>query len=131
MKRLILPLSVGVVIASAGLAMAAGETMDNIPSDSVTVTDWYKQNVYDPQNDKIGSIDDVLVSPSGRVEALILSANGKDVAVSFEAVKRTMKNNSVYLTMNASKDALKSAPAFKYDKNATKWVRDTSKDTNR
>lgn len=130
-KRTLLALSLGMMIAGSGAAMAANETMSSVPSNAVTVTDWYKQNVYDSQNNKIGSIEDVLVSPEGKVNALILSADGRNVAINFDSVKRTMQNNNVRLTMNANKDEFKNAPSLKYDKNATKWVPDTSKDTNR
>jgi hypothetical protein len=41
-------------------------------------------------------------------------------------MKQTMKDNKVHLTMNADKDALKSAPGFKYDSNETARVPDTS-----
>ena len=42
----------------------------------------------------------------------------KDVAVPFDAVQVTTKdNNKYYLVMNATKDALKSAKGFKYDRN--------------
>jgi hypothetical protein len=37
-----------------------------------------------------------------------------------------MKDNKVYLTMNTTKDALKAAPGFKYDRDKTAWVPDTS-----
>jgi|SRR5579862_885794 len=119
------------LVGTSGL-MAAGEMMTNIPSGSVTVTDWYKQSVYDPSNSKIGKIDDVLVSSDGRVEALIVGVGGflgageKDVAVSFGAVRKTVKDNKTYLTMNTTKDALKAAPGFKYDSQTTTWVPDKS-----
>ena len=35
--------------------------MTSIPANSVTVNHWYKQNVYDPNENKIGDIKDVLV----------------------------------------------------------------------
>jgi len=35
-------------------------------------------------------------------------------------------NNKWYLVMDTTKDALKSAPGFKYDKEATTWVPDNS-----
>lgn len=55
MKRLpLLALGAGLLVAT-GSAMAANELMTSIPSDSYSVTDWYKQNVYDPQNNKIGA----------------------------------------------------------------------------
>ena len=99
-----------------------------LPREAMTVTDWYKQNVYDPNENKVGDIKDVLVDKSGKVVALIVGVGGflgageKDVAVAFNAVKHTSKNDKVYLTMDTTKDALKSAPGFKYDKNTTKWV---------
>src|ERR1700761_5252003 len=130
MQRLLM---IGAALAVAtGTAFGAGEVLTSVPSHSVTVTDWYKQNVYDPQNNKIGDIKDVLVDDGGRVNALIVSVGGflgageKDVAVKFDAVKKSQKDNSVRLTMNASKDELKSAPGLKYDKQSTTWVPDGS-----
>jgi sporulation protein YlmC with PRC-barrel domain len=133
MKHLpLIALGAGLIFAT-GSAMAATDLMTSIPSDNVTVTDWYKQDVYDPQNNKIGQVMDVLVSPDGKVNSVIVGVGGflgageKDVAVDFSAIKRTTKDNSIYLTMNTTKDALQSAPGFKYDRQATKWVPDTSK----
>jgi sporulation protein YlmC with PRC-barrel domain len=127
------------VILSAGLALigtaalaASGALMTSVPASSLTVTDWYKQDVYDPSNTKIGEIMDVLVGPSGQVNSVIVGVGGflgageKDVAVGFNAIKRVTKNDKVYLTMDTSKDALKSATGFKYDSTKTTWVPDTS-----
>ena len=57
---------------SAGRA----ELMTGIPSSSRTVTDWYKQNVYDLNQQKIGEIMDVLVNPSGQIDAAIVGVGG-------------------------------------------------------
>jgi sporulation protein YlmC with PRC-barrel domain len=130
MQRLLM--TAAALAVATGTAFAAGEVMTSVPSHSVTVTDWYKQNVYDTQNNKIGDVKDVLVDADGRINALIISVGGflgageKDVAVKFDAVKRTEKDNSVRLTMNANKDELKSAPGLKYDKQSTSWVPDRS-----
>ena len=111
-------------------ASGRAEMMSSVPNNSATVTDWYKQNVYDPSDNKIGEIMDVLVSPDGRATALIVGVGGflgageKDVAVPFSAVKHTMKDKKIYLTMDTTKDALKTAPGFKYDKEKTSWVPD-------
>jgi sporulation protein YlmC with PRC-barrel domain len=133
MKKSVLLIGAAAVIAGgAALADTMSTPMTSIPSDSVTVTDWYKQDVYDPNNNKIGSISDVLVAPDGKVTTLIVGVGGflgveqKDVAVNFAAVKETMQNNKIRLTMNATKDGLKQAPAFKYDSQSTSWVPDTS-----
>ncbi len=128
-------LSAGVLLASTAAfaqPMSAGrsELMTSVPPSSLTVTDWYKQSVYDPSNNKIGEIMDVLVAPSGQINAVIVGVGGflgageKDVAVNFSSIKQTKKDNKVYLTMDTTKDALKNAPGFKYDSNKTSWVPD-------
>ena len=132
MKNLTI-ISAGLMMAGTaafGQPMSSGraEIMTSVPNNSATVTDWYKQNVYDPSDNKIGEIMDVLVSPEGRATALIVGVGGflgageKDVAVPFSAVKHTMKDKKIYLTMDTTKDALKAAPGVKYDKEKTSWV---------
>jgi hypothetical protein len=97
------------------------------------VADWYKQSVYDPANNKIGEIKDVLLSQDGKVSALIVGVGGflgmgeKDVAVPFDAIKHTTRDNKIYLTMDATKDALKAAPGFKYNRTSTTWVPENQK----
>jgi sporulation protein YlmC with PRC-barrel domain len=130
-------LSLGAMLLS-GAAVAQqpttsrGEAMNNVPASAKTVTDWYKQSVYDKSDNKIGSIDDVLVDPSGgQINALILGVGGvigseKDIAVDFNAVKPTTKNDKVYLTMDTTQDALKKAPGLKYDRSKSTWVPDNS-----
>lgn len=109
-------------------AFAATDTLGTIPSDSMTVTDWYKQPVYDPNKSEIGKIDDVLLDKSGRVTALIIGVGGflgageKDVAVAYDSVQATKKNNSWYLVLDATKDSLKSAQGYKYDSSTTTWT---------
>jgi sporulation protein YlmC with PRC-barrel domain len=107
----------------------AARTLTGMPSDNVTITHWYKQSVYDPADNKIGEIMDVLVDRAGRVTTLIVGAGGflgmgeKDVAVPFKAVQTTTKgDNKWYLVMNTTKDALKAAKGFKYDRNAMTWI---------
>ena len=124
-----------IVAAAAGLLLLGGaafaeapQIMSSVPSQSVTVTDWYKQSVYDPANSKIGEIMDVLLAADGKVNALIIGVGGflgmgeKDVAVPFSAVKHTVKDGKVYLTLDTTKDALKAAPGLKYDRATTSWV---------
>ena len=134
MKKFAL-LSAGALIAgSTAFAVSAvrADVMNSVPTSSMTVTDWYKQDVYDQNNAKIGEIMDVLVDQEGRVNALIIGVGGflgageKDVAVSFNTVKATKKDNKIQLTMNTTKDALKAAPGFKYDRDKTAWVPDKS-----
>ena len=124
----------GVLIASTAASAqqpsARGELMTSIPANSQTVTDWYKQNVYDPKDQKVGEIMDLLVNQGGQIQAAIVGVGGflgageKDVAVSFNAIKATKKNDKTYLTLDTTKDALNNAPGFKYDKQSTRWVPD-------
>jgi sporulation protein YlmC with PRC-barrel domain len=104
------------------------KVLGSLPANSVTVTNYYRQNVYDPSDAKIGEISDVLVSKEGKVEAFIVSVGGflgigqKDVAVPFSAVRATEKNGTWYLTMNATKDSLKQARGYTHDKAKATWV---------
>jgi sporulation protein YlmC with PRC-barrel domain len=133
MKMLVVLSTGALLLSTAAFAqpMAAG-LMTSVPSSSLTVTDWYKQDVYDPSNAKIGEIMDVLVAKDGQVQTAIVGVGGflgageKDVAVSFSSIKKIMKDDKVYLTLDTTKDALKKAPGFKYDSTKTTWVPDKS-----
>ena len=127
MKRFIAAAAGALMLSSAAFAETP-QIMTSVPAQSVTVTDWYKQSVYDPANSKIGEIMDVLLAADGKVKALIIGVGGflgmgeKDVAVPFSAVKHTVKDGKVYLTLDATKDALKAVPGLKYDRATTSWV---------
>jgi sporulation protein YlmC with PRC-barrel domain len=124
------PLCAWVLLAST--TAFASELLTSVPNSSRTVANWYKQNVYDPNNTKIGEIMDVLVEPSGQINAAIVGVGGflgageKDVAVNFSSIKPSMKDYKMYLTMDTTKDELKKAPGFKYDRNKNSWVPENS-----
>jgi sporulation protein YlmC with PRC-barrel domain len=112
-----------------GLARLGETTVfATIPTGTTTVTNWYKQNVYDPTDVKIGEISDVIVDNEGNIRAFIIGVGGflgigeKDVAVPFNSVGASQRDGKWWLTMNVSKDALKSAPGYKYDKDKATWV---------
>jgi sporulation protein YlmC with PRC-barrel domain len=115
--------------ATTGAAPASKppELLTTLPQNTTTVTNYYKQNVYDPSDSKIGEISDVLVGKDGKVTAFMISVGGflgvgeKDVAVPFDAVHASEKNGKWYLTMNATKDSLKSARGYKFDKAKSTW----------
>lgn len=121
----------GSPVAFAQTGSVSGNAAGNVTvipgSDATTVTNWYKQNIYDTANTKIGEVEDVLVSNDGKVTALLVSVGGflgigeKVVAVAFPSVKQSLKDGKSYLTMNASKDALKTAPGYAYDKATLTW----------
>jgi hypothetical protein len=128
MKRII-PAAVFAICAStaafaqqpAPTTAGPAETFVRQPA-GTTVTNFYKQNVYDPSDTKIGDVDDVLIDKEGRITAIIIGVGEKDVAVPFSSVRASEKNNKWYLVLNTNKEALKAAPGFTYDKTKTAWV---------
>jgi sporulation protein YlmC with PRC-barrel domain len=82
----------------------------------------YKANVYDPSENKIGDVSDLIIDSDGNVTAAVISVGGflgvgqKDVEIPFKELKITMRDGKDWLTLNRTKDELKSAPA--YDKKA-------------
>ena len=127
-STLLVAMSLATTAASAQQPVS-GPILTTLPANAMTVTHWYKQNVYDPSDNKIGEIMDVLVDRDGKTHALIVGVGGflgageKDVAVAFNAVQfKTKDNNKWYPVMNTTKDALKSAPGLKYDRTTMTWV---------
>jgi sporulation protein YlmC with PRC-barrel domain len=124
--KAILPL----IAVVAGSSAWAATTLSTVPGDSWTVTNYYKQSVYDPKENKIGDVEDVLVDKTGKITALIVGVGGflgageKDVAVPFSAIKSVKKNDKWWLTLDESKDSLKNAVGYKYDKASTTWTID-------
>jgi sporulation protein YlmC with PRC-barrel domain len=125
MKRI----AIGCALAVAAVTSAyAATTMSAAPKDSWTVTNYYKQDVYDPSQSKVGSVDDVLLDKSGKITGLVIGVGGflgageKDVIVPFNAVRTEKKNDKWWLTLDQTKDDLKKAAGFTYDKASTTWV---------
>ena len=125
MKRI----AIACALAAAAVTGAyAATTMSAAPADSWTVTNYYKQDVYDPSQSKVGSVDDVLLDKSGKVTGLVIGVGGflgageKDVIVPFNAVRTEKKNDKWWLTLDQTKDDLKKASGFTYDKASTTWV---------
>lgn len=118
------------VVSTLSSPAFAAETMSSLPADSATVTNYYKQDVYDKDQSSIGKIDDVLIDKTGKITALIVGVGGflgmgeKDVAMPFSAVKGEKKNDKWYLTSDETKDSLKSAAGYKYDSATTTWMAD-------
>lgn len=120
--------------ATSALAQTSAPSTDSarplssIPANSATITNYYQQDVYDPTDNKIGNIKDVLVDSEGKITTMIVGVGGflgvgdHNVAVPFSEVKGSLKNGRWYLTMDTTKDALKTAQGWKYDRTKTSWV---------
>ena len=128
MKKPLL-LALAVAVMTPAMALAASP-LSTLPAGGWTVTNYYKQSVYDPKEADIGKVDDVLINKEGNVTALIIGVGGflgvgeKDVAVPFSSVKMTKKNDKWWLTLDETKESLKSAAGYKYDKATTTWISD-------
>jgi hypothetical protein len=76
-------------------------------------------------NESVGEINDVVLGKDGKVAAVILGVGGflgmgeRDVAISYSGLKFAKdSNNRDVITVNATKDQLKAAPAWKWDNTA-------------
>lgn len=107
---------------------STAQLMTTLPQHATAVSNWYDQNVYDQQDNKLGEIKDMLLDREGRVQAVIVSVGGflgmgeKDVAVPFDAVNTAQRESKWWLTMNVNKDQLRSAPGFRFDRNRQAWT---------
>ena len=115
MRKIIPTIAFAIGVSTAAIAqqpapMTSGpaEIVTRLPP-GTTVTNFYKQNVYDPSDNKI-------VDKEGRVTALIIGVGGflgmgeKDVAIPFSALHASEKNNKWYLVLNTAKGRSEDRP---------------------
>jgi sporulation protein YlmC with PRC-barrel domain len=116
--------------ATSGPAFTAQDNavFANVPSNAAPISTYYDEDVYDNQENKIGEVNDILLDADGKIAAVIVGVGGflgvgeKDVAVPFNALKVTEKDNDRYLVMNTTKEALESAPGYVFDREKSVWV---------
>ncbi|CAD6559220.1 PRC-barrel domain-containing protein [Paraburkholderia metrosideri] len=121
-----------VVVAVAATSMSAHAQVAGTQPLSVTVeqsnallSGWSVKKsilgkaVYNDQNEKIGTVRDLVVAPDGSLSAAIVSAGGflgvasHDVAVPIAALD--LRGGNFYLA-GATRNALKATPQFQYNK---------------
>jgi hypothetical protein len=111
---------------------APARFMTSMPANGTTVNNYNRQNVYDPSDHTVGDVRDLIVETDGRISAAIIGVGGflgldeKNVAIPFVDLKASQRNNVWHLTVNTTKDELRSAPGFKYDRGTNMWVSDKS-----
>jgi hypothetical protein len=76
MLKLVSAVAVLAVLSGAASAQTNVQVLTAVPMDSVTVSNWYKQSVYDPSDAKVGAVNDVLVDKGGKITALIVGVGG-------------------------------------------------------
>ncbi|HLH11415.1 MAG TPA: PRC-barrel domain-containing protein [Methylovirgula sp.] len=114
MRRLIF--SAALLAAVSTAALAANQS--SLTTDHWLASDVYKASVYDPSNQKIGDIDDLIMNKDGAVSTAVIGVGGflgvgqKDVAIPFTDLKVASNDKGTYFVLNKTKDDLKNAPAF-------------------
>ncbi len=144
MKRLLTTTAVLMSLSGAALADAhsmgfgsiAVEQGDFLASDLIGMRIYASEQEMDVNTriadgaeqewDDIGEINDIIVSPSGDVTAVILGIGGflgigeRDVTVSMDQIKILREegdSDDRFLVVNATKEMLENAPAFERDMN--------------
>jgi sporulation protein YlmC with PRC-barrel domain len=100
---------------TGGGSPIVSQALTAIPQGAMTVTNFYKQDVYDSSDVKIGEINDVLVDKNGKLVAFVIGIGGflgvdqKDVAVPFNSIRATWRpdlgrpDSDAALPFNASR----------------------------
>jgi hypothetical protein len=85
--------------------------------------DYTNHDVYNRPGEKIGTIQDLLVGPDGKMTAAIINVGrqlgigDKEIAVQFSALQVEQRDNGRRIVMDTTKEALQTAPVF--EKRAT------------
>ena len=78
-------------------------------------------SVYSPSDESVGDVNDLVIKPTGEIEAVVVGVGGfigigeKDVAIALNrfTMEPTEDLGSTKLVLNATKEELQAAPAFK------------------
>lgn len=73
-------------------------------------------------NETVGDINEIILGKDGKIAAVVVGVGGflgmgeREVAVDFNSIRKSRdSNNNLVLTMNATKDSLKAAPAWRWE----------------
>ena len=125
-SALVVSLAVGTFSPLA--AEEGTQALKAVPEDTYSVSEVFRQDVYDDQDKKIGVINDVLVDKNGEVRVLIVGVGGllgvgaSDVALPFKALRMKEKDGKRYLVLNTTKEAMEGAASFAYDRDKRQWL---------
>ena len=122
-------LSCVILLASADYAAAqvAGSTRLGVAVEEMraVAVGWsakkqiLRQSVYNEQNQKVGTIDDLIIAPDTSVSFVVVGAGGfvglgkHDVAIPVNQLKQ---QDNKFVLPGATKDAIKALPKFEYAK---------------
>ena len=100
--------------AATPVAYAQTATTHSIQTDEIRASKMIGSAVYDVQNRKIGSVDDVILNKNGKVDAVVidvgsfLGMGGKDVAV----LPSDIKTDNNRLTLDRTKEQLQQMATY-------------------
>jgi len=115
-------------VTAFALALAAAAPLANaqtathsIQTDEIRASKMIGSAVYDVQNRKIGSVDDVILNKNGKVDAVVidvgsfLGMGGKDVAV----LPSDIKTDNNRLTLDRTKEQLQQMATYNLENRNT------------
>jgi hypothetical protein len=124
-------LALGLVLLGRPVAIGqVAETLHlpgTLPADVTTVADYYKQDVYDTADQKLGQIVDLLVHKDGWIPVAMISVGSllklksKYVAAPFDALQRLERKDKPYLVLDVSRQTLQAAAGFTYNRATRRW----------
>jgi sporulation protein YlmC with PRC-barrel domain len=115
---------VGFMAVAAGLlalSAAAHAADQTIQSNELRASKIIGSSVYDRNNQKIGSVQDIILGGGGKVDSVVvdvgtfLGMGGKNVAVKMDEIKTDHDR----LTLDMTKNQLQQAPNFQLTNNNT------------
>jgi ribosomal 30S subunit maturation factor RimM len=101
-------------------AFSALAADDKQTEDEFRTSKLVGSNVYNEANDKIGSIEDIVLKSDGSMDEVVLSVGGflgigdKYVGVPFNKLKISRNNNSFKISTDGTKDSLKALPDYHF-----------------
>ena len=115
MSKIHLTAAVALALAAAApVASAQTAATHSIQTDEIRASKMIGSAVYDVQNRKIGSVDDVILNKNGKVDAVVidvgsfLGMGGKDVAV----LPSDIKTDNNRLTLDRTKEQLQQMASY-------------------
>ena len=96
-----------------------------VQASDVRVSDLIGSDVYNLKNEDIGEVEDLILDNGKNLRAVVVSVGGflgmgeRHVAVDPASVVMSRENDTTRLIVNTTKEELKNAPPFKWEKPKT------------
>ena len=130
MTKLVLAAAIAFAISTTAAAQTPEgvRLLKTLPADGTTIANYYKQNVYDPADQKIGQILDLVIKKDGAVPAAIVSVGGflglaSKYVGSVRCAAGHAEGAQAVPHLGYGQEAVREAPAFEYDRSSRRWKR--------